>query len=972
MSEPPREYISAAGKVPDEIYLPEDASTKGRHQNPHRPRKLRLYVNGNGYFPGKKIYITPNRYHNFTDLLNDLTGKLPSNLNLHYGVRQIFTPRGGRKIHRVEELVDGETYVCAGFEAFRMVKYGRSELEPWSVAQSQQNPMTEPEPDILGVPPLLHSTNNAFHPGRYFRQSLSYPQRRLPDKPRPSPRGYAGVSVSDSMQRPKVITVIKNGPKPRNSIRILLNRRTIQPYEQMIADISDTFGSKLKTSKVHKLFTVRGREVLGVSDFFRGDEYFVAFGGGEASLSENEIVDILEELFQDAGLAKRLLLDWRKNERRRRKISPENRFLRSNRDHLHAPPEKMIPGQGQDKRDSGFDSGDISTNISEVEQIDRLGIVTMRRKNMMDRLSEKKNDVEKMSEERRPQFVKYYKPKYVNKGMSNAKSEEIVKLKARRPYFPEIERKAADDERRKKEVTPLINSGSHPTVTNNSRINEIKDIELVENVLENNLERKKTGLHEKSLDVVDTTVQSVKISDNALEETNTHQKEGDEKKGIELEEANVNNNKQYRDVELLEKPDIDQTVIAREMSVVVTVDKSVNNRVAQDISSDTAVVSVAQTANIPGSSVSECIPAQTDITDKNNNQKEKRKQDREDMQQRKRAKTKIVRKTKSERQVSSDEYVFSLYEMGRNLGDGNFAIVRHSRKKDTGQEFAIKVIDKAKLKGKNHMVENEIDILKDCCHHNIVRLYEEYETTNRIYLVMELVKGGDLFDAITQNVKFPEVESALMVKDLCNALFYMHSRRIVHRDLKPENLLVHRSKDGRISLKLADFGLAMEVKQLIYTVCGTPTYVAPEILTDIGYGLEVDMWAVGVITYILLCGFPPFRSPDRNQTELFEYIKAGDFEFISPYWDNTSRNAKDLISHLLVVDKSKRYTAIDVLCHKWVLCGGQIDVIPEGALTVDAAARQTRRELVVQAKLNYESYQRVKEKKKQELQRKEE
>ncbi|CAG5129193.1 unnamed protein product, partial [Candidula unifasciata] len=259
----------------------------------------------------------------------------------------------------------------------------------------------------------------------------------------------------------------------------------------------------------------------------------------------------------------------------------------------------------------------------------------------------------------------------------------------------------------------------------------------------------------------------------------------------------------------------------------------------------------------------------------------------------------------NESKLGFDDYVFSLYEVGRILGDGNFAVVRHSRKKETGQEFAIKVIDKAKLKGKNHMVENEIDILKDCCHHNIVRLFEEYETASRIYLVMELVKGGDLFDAITQNVKFPEVESALMVKDLCNALFYMHSRSIVHRDLKPENLLVHRGKDGRITLKLADFGLAMEVKQLIYTVCGTPTYVAPEILSDTGYGLEVDMWAVGVITYILL-----------NQTELFKYIKTGDFKFISPYWDNTSRN---LISHLLVVDRKKRYTATDVLCHKWVL-----------------------------------------------------
>ncbi|ESO87761.1 hypothetical protein LOTGIDRAFT_194203, partial [Lottia gigantea] len=261
--------------------------------------------------------------------------------------------------------------------------------------------------------------------------------------------------------------------------------------------------------------------------------------------------------------------------------------------------------------------------------------------------------------------------------------------------------------------------------------------------------------------------------------------------------------------------------------------------------------------------------------------------------------------------------------MGRVLGDGNFAVVKQSRLRSTGQEFGIKVIDKSKLKGKEHMVENEIEIMKECNHFNIVKLYEEFETRDRLYLVMELVKGGDLFDAITQSVKFTEIEAARMVKDLCNALFYLHSRNIVHRDLKPENLLVHRNKDGTVSLKLADFGLAMEVNDLIYTVCGTPTYVAPEILSEIGYSLEVDMWAVGVIMYILLCGFPPFRSPDRKQTELFAMIKAGEYEFVMPYWDGTSLYAKNLIGHLLVVDRTKRYSSIDVLSHPWIIFNGE-------------------------------------------------
>lgn len=110
----------------------------------------------------------------------------------------------------------------------------------------------------------------------------------------------------------------------------------------------------------------------------------------------------------------------------------------------------------------------------------------------------------------------------------------------------------------------------------------------------------------------------------------------------------------------------------------------------------------------------------------------------------------------------------------------------------------------------------------------------------------------------------------------------------------------------------------MEVKSPIFTVCGTPTYVAPEILEETGYGLKVDMWAAGVITYIMLCGFPPFRSAKRDQDELFDLIMDGDYEFLSPYWDNISNEAKDLISKLLVVSPSKRYTAEEVLGHPWV------------------------------------------------------
>ncbi|NWR55159.1 DCLK3 kinase, partial [Bucorvus abyssinicus] len=263
------------------------------------------------------------------------------------------------------------------------------------------------------------------------------------------------------------------------------------------------------------------------------------------------------------------------------------------------------------------------------------------------------------------------------------------------------------------------------------------------------------------------------------------------------------------------------------------------------------------------------------------------------------------------------------YEIGRTIGDGNFAVVKECRRCDSNQIYAMKIVDKSKLKGKEDMMESEILIIRSLSHPNIVSLIEVYETEAEIYLILEYVPGGDLFDAIIESVKFTEHDAAVMITDLCEALVYIHSKNIVHRDLKPENLLVQHNADKSTTLKLADFGLAKQVTKPIFTVCGTPTYVAPEILAEKGYGLEVDMWAAGVILYILLCGFPPFRSQDRDQEELFQIIQLGHYEFLSPYWDNISAAAKDLITRLLIVDPQKRYTARQVLQHPWIRTAGK-------------------------------------------------
>ncbi|VEN42549.1 unnamed protein product [Callosobruchus maculatus] len=258
------------------------------------------------------------------------------------------------------------------------------------------------------------------------------------------------------------------------------------------------------------------------------------------------------------------------------------------------------------------------------------------------------------------------------------------------------------------------------------------------------------------------------------------------------------------------------------------------------------------------------------------------------------------------------------YAVGRTIGDGNFAVVRLCKNKNTSKEYALKIIDKSKCKGKEDMIENEVKILRKVNHPYIMSLIEEQDTKNMLYLVCEYVNGGDLFDTIAVAQKFSEEQAALMINNLASALAYLHSMNIVHRDVKPENLLVELEGDRVRLLKLGDFGLACEVTKPLYTVCGTPTYVAPEILAESGYGLKIDVWAAGVILYILLCGYPPFVSQDNDQEKLFDCILSGRYDFPDEYWQDVSPLAKELIQNMLQLDPALRLSAEDVLDHPWL------------------------------------------------------
>ncbi|CAI5702446.1 unnamed protein product [Peronospora effusa] len=259
------------------------------------------------------------------------------------------------------------------------------------------------------------------------------------------------------------------------------------------------------------------------------------------------------------------------------------------------------------------------------------------------------------------------------------------------------------------------------------------------------------------------------------------------------------------------------------------------------------------------------------------------------------------------------------YTLGKVIGSGTFSVVRVAVHNPSSQRYAIKCIKRDGLVAEDiEALTTEIAILKQMNHPNIMILHDFFVEDKFYYLVTEFMEGGELFDRIVEKSYYNEREARDLVKLLLEAIKYCHDANIVHRDLKPENLLL-TSKDDDASIKLADFGFAKKVEfdtVGLVTACGTPGYVAPEILEGKPYGKTVDIWSIGVITYILLCGYPPFH--DDNHNALFKKIKKGTFQFDSPYWDHVSDDAKDLISQMLVVDPEKRATVDQLLAHRWV------------------------------------------------------
>ncbi|ODV84621.1 hypothetical protein CANARDRAFT_179548, partial [[Candida] arabinofermentans NRRL YB-2248] len=286
---------------------------------------------------------------------------------------------------------------------------------------------------------------------------------------------------------------------------------------------------------------------------------------------------------------------------------------------------------------------------------------------------------------------------------------------------------------------------------------------------------------------------------------------------------------------------------------------------------------------------------------------------------------------------------FDSYTLGKLLGTGHYAEVKEAIDRSTGRSLAVKIFHPTKnddlIHTKASALNRELDILMKIKHKNIVRFHEAFLENVDLhkvstFLVLEKVNGGELFNRVVTKGKLKQDESKALIKQLLDGLNYLHQMGIAHRDLKPENILLEikygnsHEKTGPwdddetdIQVKIADFGLAKFIGNFNYTntLCGTPAYVAPEVLvnsTDRKYNKAVDMWSVGVLLYVCLCGFQPF-SEELGPPSMKQQILEGRYAFFSPYWDAIDDMALDLISRLLIVDPVKRLTVENTLCHSW-------------------------------------------------------
>ncbi|KAM8841645.1 serine/threonine-protein kinase DCLK3 [Spinachia spinachia] len=646
--------------------------------------------------------------------------------------------------------------------------------------------------------PLLNRGGGAPQPPPVHLHPMRLVQRSHFPPPPPQLPLFHTRHAEESAERPHLVTIIRpRGESTLRKVTVLLNRRGVVSFKQLLLDISEALGfPHWHRAKVTRLYTTHAREVKGVCDFFRGEVAFLALGKVRPELSD--LQEALEELF------------------------PEHSHYRA--DALQAWEKRLRPAPDKAaKADSGYSEG-TESNKTHTDQ------ETCRATNR-----HVKNDADSHTCTYPPHHVHTHQSEHNNSDVAKCHKNNSYRKPAHLPnHLQRLRVRGGARERHDAIVGPFNNGDS-------LREADVASPTLCEECLARRVKRQLP----EWLNPLTGRAPLPPVSRKQSLYTQPGVKQFDARTSPPPLRP-ISRHEEKSEAQFISNP----------LPKMGEAHNDIRERTTFDLPSNEGDVTLAE--------------------------------------------------------------IEHFYEIGHVVGDGNFAVVRKCRRRDNGQTLAVKIVERSKLIGREHMMQNELSLLGSLCHPRIVRLFSHHHTHTHSYLVMELVSGGDLFEAISERGKFPEAESGLMVSDVSEALNYMHCKSIVHRDLKPENLLIEHVAPGICRLKLADFGLAMVVTEPVFTICGTPTYVAPEILRETGYGVEVDVWALGIILYILLCGFPPFRSQDRDQDELFRLIKQGELHFLPPYWDAVSEDATGLVRALLQPDPTVRLTAQQTMTHPWV------------------------------------------------------
>eukprot|EP00163_Fabomonas_tropica_P009422 TRINITY_DN1922_c0_g1_i14.p3 TRINITY_DN1922_c0_g1~~TRINITY_DN1922_c0_g1_i14.p3 ORF type:complete len:405 (+),score=85.54 TRINITY_DN1922_c0_g1_i14:3143-4357(+) len=287
------------------------------------------------------------------------------------------------------------------------------------------------------------------------------------------------------------------------------------------------------------------------------------------------------------------------------------------------------------------------------------------------------------------------------------------------------------------------------------------------------------------------------------------------------------------------------------------------------------------------------------------------------------------------------------YEMLKTLGEGGYSKVRLARDRDTGEEFAIKIINKKRLNNqqRREQLTREVEIMLQLHHPNVVVLHDAFESDSKMYIVTEVMKGGELLDRVIEDGNLSEKECCGIMKQLVNALQYLHQRGVIHRDIKPQNILL-TSKDKDSPVKITDFGLSALVTpdkaDLLKTAVGSPHFMAPEIMVSETYGGGVDVWSIGVVMYFLLSGLLPFDGESPNQ--VFKAIREGDFNFPDEFWAPISAEAKALIERIFVSNPAERIDLDEIPDSPWMQMEDQLSTvpIPDVGVRIEALRHKTK------------------------------